>query len=289
MTKLYGLMIVKDEADIVEQSIVHAMQYCSKIIVIDNMSSDGTWELIEQISKRHPARIIALVRTAEPFHDGLRAIGYNAFHEELSSADWWLRLDADEFLHEDPAGVIDIAARENADFIRANMINFALTDVDLQAIESGSDARSAPIGARRRYYRVGWREFRLFRNNPAVKWNDKLNQTFPQNLFGGRRKVCSTSIFMRHYSNRDVDQVRRRVAIRAESSAFSHISTENWRDAMFLAKNCHYYTPGSAIAYNPLLDFWPKRIGIEILNRVSRFPLNARMVSFLAALRRRLR
>ena len=96
MPRLYGLLIARDEADVIGECLTHALGHCDKIVCMDNGSADRTWEIVQAMAASHPGRVIAHQRMTETFHDGLRAIAYNAFHRELTAADWWLRLDADE-------------------------------------------------------------------------------------------------------------------------------------------------------------------------------------------------
>jgi len=106
MPRIFGLMIAKNEVDIIGQCLRHALDHCDKIIVMDNMSTDGTWELVEALAAEFPNRIVPHCRIDMKFHDNLRAIGYNAFRHELSTTDWWLRLDADEFMNAHPAATL---------------------------------------------------------------------------------------------------------------------------------------------------------------------------------------
>ena len=266
MPRIYGLMIVKNEADIVGQCLGNALGHCEKIIVMDNMSSDGTWETVLDLAASHPGRIIAHCRIDRPFHDSLRAIGYNAFNRELSNNDWWLRLDADEFLNEPPGPVLDIAAKETADFVRANQMEFALTDRDIALIESGQDLRSQPIEQRRRHYRVSWREFRLFRNDPAVAWDVAQGRQFPQHL--SKSKVCSRAIFNRHYAHRDIEQLKVRIAVRRGSQSFTHVAGEDWRAYTHPAGGHHVWSPDTAVQFRPLTDFWIPRLRLELAQRL---------------------
>ena len=264
--RLYGLMIVKNEDDIVEQSMLHALQYCAKIVVMDNMSSDATWATVGMLAARHPGRVIAHCRLDRTFDDSLRAIAYNAFNAELSRHDWWLRLDADEFLNEDPRPFLAAANAEQADFIRANQMQFALTDADVAAIERGEDRRALPIEQRRPYYRVTWREFRFFRNDPAVIWDVAQNRQFPQNLTKGR--ICSRAIYNRHYAQRDIEQLKARIAIRHGSGAFAHVADADWRSYVLPAATHHFWSPGSRVAFRPLTDFWIPRLLLELRQRL---------------------
>jgi glycosyltransferase involved in cell wall biosynthesis len=268
MPRLYGLLIARDEADVIEQCLTAALAHCDKIIAMDNNSADGTWEIIQAMATRHPGRIVAHCRLAEPFHDRLRALAYNAFHTELAATDWWLRLDADEFLNEHPGSVLDHANAEEADFVRAYQMTFALTDLDVAAIERGDDDRKRPIDQRRRHYRVNWREYRLFRNNPAVRWDVNLNSQFPQQLSKGR--VASRTIFNRHYQNRDIQQVTARIAIRAANTSFAHVASEDWRQYVVPARTCHVFVPGTQVQFSPIGDFWIPRLKLELGQRFGR-------------------
>lgn len=266
MQKLYGLMIARDEDDIIEQNVLHALKYCDKIIALDHMSTDETWAILKRLESQTDGKLVAYQRLDVPFSDGLRAIAYNAFHRELSKDDWWMRLDADEFVNEDPHIAMAQASKEGADFIRGDMVNFDVTDRDLEEIEAGRDTRSAPIELRRRYYRVNWREYRLFRNDPEVEWNVAINRNFPQNL--SSKLLCSKALFFRHYGDRDVAQMTKRIAKRIGSPEFPHVQETEWRKYVKPAKNYHYYTPGAPIKYNPWIDFWPRRLWIEAKRRL---------------------
>ena len=95
--KIYSIIVVKNEADIIAASLVDDCRWSDKIIVIDNGSTDGTWECIQDLATTHP-QIIPWLRYEGPFHIGLRAKAFKAFRHELQAGDWWnVRLDADEF------------------------------------------------------------------------------------------------------------------------------------------------------------------------------------------------
>ena len=266
MTRVYGLMIAKNEVDIIGQALVFGLDHCDKVIVLDNMSTDGTWELVQDLARRYPGRIVAHARIDKPFHDSLRAIAYNAFHRELTATDWWLRFDADEFLNEDPRPILALAETEGADFVRANQMEFALTDLDVAAIERGEDSRNTPIEQRRRHYRVTWREFRFFRNHPTLAWDVAVSKQFPQNL--AKSKVCSRAIFNRHYAHRDIDQIKSRIAARHGSLSFTHVKNADWRRYTHAAATQHVWEPNRKVQFAPLTDFWIPRLKLEVCQRL---------------------
>ena len=99
--KIYSLLLVKNEADIIRASLMAAVKWSDKVIVMDNGSDDGTWEIVQELAAQD-IRIVAFMQYTGGFHIGLRAKAFRAFRHELSSRDWWcVRLDADEFFSED--------------------------------------------------------------------------------------------------------------------------------------------------------------------------------------------
>src|SRR6478672_3695702 len=128
--RVYGICLVKNEDDIIEQSLTFAAAYCERIYVLDNGSTDDTWEIVLDLARKH-TKIVAFEQTFEPYGDWLRARVFNAVHRELSDNDWWMILDADEFLAEDPRPALEAAVVENADVVSTWQIQFYFTDKDL--------------------------------------------------------------------------------------------------------------------------------------------------------------
>ena len=100
--KIYSLLLVKNESDIIRESLLAAIKWSDKVIVIDNGSTDGTWEIVKEIATQYPT-VVPFMQYTRGFRIGLRAKAFRAFRQELSCRDWWcVRLDADEFFSEDP-------------------------------------------------------------------------------------------------------------------------------------------------------------------------------------------
>src|SRR5215813_10483097 len=93
--KLYGICLVKNEDDVIAQTLTYATQYCDRIFVLDNGSTDETWHIVLRLAQQNSA-IVPFEQTLQPYGDWLRAMVYNAVHGELSADDWWLILDSDE-------------------------------------------------------------------------------------------------------------------------------------------------------------------------------------------------
>ena len=46
--KIHGLCLVKNEADVLQETLLSALHWCDHIYVFDNGSNDGTWELVKE-------------------------------------------------------------------------------------------------------------------------------------------------------------------------------------------------------------------------------------------------
>lgn len=47
--KIFAIMLVKNEADIVKSVILDAKKWADRIFILDNGSTDGTWEIIQSL------------------------------------------------------------------------------------------------------------------------------------------------------------------------------------------------------------------------------------------------
>ncbi len=52
MARFHGLMVVRDEADIIDQTLAHLLSWIDTIFILDLGSSDGTWEIIIDFWKK---------------------------------------------------------------------------------------------------------------------------------------------------------------------------------------------------------------------------------------------
>lgn len=233
MAVLYAIGLVKDEADVLEQSIRHATTFCDRIFYMDNGSSDDSWAIIEALASEMPDKVVPYERTSEPYIEGMRNRIVNEMSDDLGPDTWWLKLDADEFLDTDPRPFIRAAERKGADGIIAWSAQFALTDVDVREWEAGRDDRTRPISQRRRHYLVDWREVRLWRNQPGIPWDD-ASRSFPPSI----TKLTTNGLYNRHYPNRDPEQVQKRIEVRKGNARFPHIDTD-WRSTVRQAANYH--------------------------------------------------
>lgn len=245
--KVYGLCVVKNEDDIIAQTLTFASRYCDRIFVLDNGSTDETWPIVQTLGSRNAA-IVPFRRTDELFQRGLRGTVYNAWRDQLSHHDWWLVLDADEFLAEDPRPIIEAAAAEGADTINTWQVQFYFTEFDLQSWEQGRDSRDMPIFDRRRHYMIDWQEPRLFRNDPRRDWDTNVGRGLPQWL----GKLHKRRILNRHYQYRDPVQIDKRLRLRyGHPTCFSHVHSRDWRSVIRSSRGLSVFKDGDPWHFSP--------------------------------------
>jgi glycosyltransferase involved in cell wall biosynthesis len=69
--KIFAIMVVKNEVDIIAHTLRAASEWCDQIYVLDNGSDDGTWEVVEQMAREnraivaHGRRIVAVETSPE--------------------------------------------------------------------------------------------------------------------------------------------------------------------------------------------------------------------------------
>ncbi|BFT31319.1 glycosyltransferase family 2 protein [Alteromonas sp. D210916BOD_24] len=215
--KINAIMLVKNEVDIVEETLLNAMKFCHKIYIYDNQSTDGTWELVNEMASRF-SEVVIFGQTAEPYKNQLRNRVYNEHHGEYSDHDWWYILDSDELLTESPAKQLSKAAAKNKNAMCVWQAQFYFTDEDLANYEE--EDVSASITQRRKHYLINWKEQRFFKNESERKWPESLSGRIPP----WSNKMASYAPVCRHYALRTPEQIQARVALRMKTQhGFAHI------------------------------------------------------------------
>ncbi|CAN5820516.1 MAG: glycosyltransferase family 2 protein [Gemmatimonadetes bacterium] len=222
--RIHCLCLVRDEADILGHTLDAALQWAHAIYVLDNGSSDGTWELLQDYAKTH-SRVLLLGREYGPYRSSLWGEMANEISGKVKKRDWWCRLDADEIYVDDPRHFL---ARMSArsEVVYSASIQYYFTDIDLAAYERDPSEYTREWKPERlRYYRTNWSEPRFVRHTSRARWTGEWPPSF-RNM----RPAC-TRIRLRHYQYRSPPQIERRVRTRitrTQADRFSHEKTSSW-------------------------------------------------------------
>lgn len=94
--EVWAISVVKNELDILPASIEHLLrQGVDKILIVDNMSTDGTAEYLQQLAANVPNVYIGT--DTNPAHHQSEKMTYLSFIAWCRGAEWVIPFDADEF------------------------------------------------------------------------------------------------------------------------------------------------------------------------------------------------
>ncbi|WP_395671908.1 glycosyltransferase family 2 protein [Phenylobacterium sp.] len=220
--KIFGLCVIKNERDIIEQTLRCASTWCDQILVMDNGSDNGSWELVQALSEELRV-IVPFKRDPRPFTDSLRDDILLAYKARARSGDWWCILDADEFYIDDPKAFLrGVPPSDRA--VWHQIYSYLFTDLDLERYREDREAFDAtsPIERRIRYYAVGeYSELRFFRHSRTLT-------CVPTR---GYYPVHPRRIRIKHYAYRSPAQIEMRLAVRKPAmlrGEFVHEKRSNW-------------------------------------------------------------
>ena len=228
--KIYSLLLVKNEADIIRESLLAAIKWSDKVIVIDNGSEDGTWEIVQELAAQD-TRIIAFMQYLGGFHIGLRAKAFRAFRHELTCRDWWcVRLDADEFFSEDPRQFLANLPYV-CNCVKKISTDYVLTKEDIQSHEFIGDF-TIDRQYITHYLPEKRKERRFMRHRPWLIWSEKWRYPHP---IGRTAKTCIT---VDHYQYRSPQQMEKRYSTRQKAKldgcgSFLHENGDSWNEYLW--------------------------------------------------------
>ncbi|PKH03005.1 glycosyltransferase family 2 protein [Psychromonas sp. MB-3u-54] len=245
--KLNAICIIKNEVDIILETLNNALRFCDNIYVFDNDSTDGSWELICNKAFEDP-RVVIAAHSGEIYRNQFRNRIYNMFHSRFLASDWWYILDADEMLTDDPRPMLIKAMQGKKNQMRVWQAQFYFTDNDLAAYKK--EDKTLSVSERRRYYRINWREPRFFKNSPDQSWPEDMSGKVPSFC----QKLYHPSPICRHYAQRTPEQIKMRREIRLNNPfSFLHVKNKSDDDWLKQADDCFYYSDNKKMIF-PLMD-----------------------------------
>lgn len=109
-----GIMFVKNEADIVEETIFDAVTKVDQLYIADDGSSDSSWEIIQSCKSRFP-NITQVQREPNKNDPGQRASLFNKIKKRFNPNSTWVQvIEADMFLLMDPREAVKHAVDDLA-------------------------------------------------------------------------------------------------------------------------------------------------------------------------------
>ena len=272
--RFHALLAVRDEADIIAQSLRHLLTWADAVYVFDTGSLDETWEIVLQFAA-DDERVIPLMKDAVFFSEKrLRGWMFHQARGRMREGDWFVRVDADEFHHVAPPEFIRTHMRRHETIAYHQYYDFRLTAKEVREWENGGETladRARPIEERRRWFMVSkYSEPRLCRYRESMQWPETVS--FPYNA----GYLARERLPIRHYPHRDPVQLERRCRLRAVMMADSeNACNEHWREADWRKHICpneapvQYWKPGSELPEPGFINHlapWPTRAAQRVLH-----------------------
>lgn len=230
--KIHGLMVIRDEDDIIAESLTFLLEWIDHVYVLDMGSTDATWQIVNDFARRDK-RVVPFKSCAYRFDDSIRGYIFNCFRSRFRDGDWIVRTDADEIYHVNPRSFLRERVRPYESCVYLAWYYFRLTNWEVDDYQTARvtlpEDRRRPITERRRYYKIpNYAEPRMFRYRSSMKW--PTTRTIPFNAGCPARE----RIPIRHYPHRDPEQMRKRYRLRSammklNAGAGPHWKLEEWQ------------------------------------------------------------
>jgi hypothetical protein len=230
--KIHGIMLIRNEADILRYAMRENREWCNFVYVFDNGSTDGTWELLQELASVDE-RIIPFQQSDRPFRDSLRGEVFRAFRERACSGDWWCRLDADEVYIDSPREFLPQIPTSHH-VVWSLHYQYYLTQneaASFPTIGTGELLPEITAENRPRYFLVNASEARFFRHRSGLQWTGDDSWPLHMGLVSPKR------IRLRHFQYRSPAQIQLRLETRRRAASqgylhFGHSLESRWEEKL---------------------------------------------------------
>ncbi len=199
MTTTVGCTMVKDEADVIATTIRHMATQVDALIVADNMSTDGTGEIIQETLADLNIPSMQLLDDEVGYYQSTKMTGLARMAHDMFDADWIVPFDADEIWYSPFAPRI-------ADTLAGIPNPYMVVPADLYDHVCTAEDPDEPDPV----LRIGWR-----RTTPgkfpkvAVRWHESLVIEMGNHgaVYDQWQPLFNPALVVRHFPYRSVEQV----------------------------------------------------------------------------------
>lgn len=228
MPAFHGILLTRDDEDIIDQCISHALKWCDYLYIYETGGFDRTWDIVNSWSNKD-ARISCFknVDGQALMESGLRAYVFEKYRNNIKQGDWIVQVDSDEFYDISPREFTQLNIKSNESVIFNCTYEFRLLKSEVERWKETPRAieeRILPIKQRRKYYNIlRHSEPRLFRYRDSMKWPPW--NAYPYNV----GYVAKRRIPVRHYPQRDPIQLKKRWALRNILASQADPNWKHWQ------------------------------------------------------------
>ncbi|HEX2838882.1 MAG TPA: glycosyltransferase family 2 protein [Phycisphaerales bacterium] len=227
----HAFLLVRNEADILPQTLPHLLEFCGAVHVLDTGSTDGSWDLVREMALREK-RLRPFASAPLTGDVSLRGVMFEAVRGTMRDGDWFGRVDADEFYHVPPPEFVDRFVTRREGRVFAQHYDFPMTrslweEWNRSPTSPTTVTTPADIRAARRQFIVDtrmWFDARWFRFRRGMRWAPGQPNPFNPGL------AARVRIPVLHYRWRNLPQVLDRLSNRAEMAKMDPHG-EHWTQA----------------------------------------------------------
>ncbi len=201
--RVVAVAMVRDEADVIRSTVAHMLDEVDLVVVADNLSTDGTRAILDDMANAHPGRLMVLDDPDPAYRQSEKMTALAEVARLQLGAEWIVPFDADEW-HYSPFGrIADVldGVREQWLVVPAPLFDHVATALD-------DPTEPDPVR------RMGWRRVAA---NPlpkvACRWRKDLviAQGNHDAHYDGRASRFDALLVVRHFPYRSVAQLVRKV------------------------------------------------------------------------------
>lgn len=212
MDKQLGILIMKDENDILEEYLTKITQYFDKILVLDGSDDDEG----KEICSRFPEVIFyekdCNVISTEINDSTLRGFLWEKAKELVDDKEWVGILHPDEFPMDSPLQLFEILKDNPSDLIVIHNLHFFL---HTSQKKDWNFKKGDLIEPKMEYFMApGHTEYRYFRFNKDLVYGNQHGMTAPMNV---KRPIYVPNFFHKQFTYRTLEQAIKRAKTRWDS------------------------------------------------------------------------
>lgn len=268
--KIFGICLIKNEIDIIEYCLSETSKYTDVIIVYDNGSTDGTWELVQELAKKND-KIIPWKSDGKPYHDGLRAEAFKEFRHLSKKGDWWSFIDADEFYIDEPRQFL-MDTPKKYHVVKTESFEYKMTFEDVEEFEFQNHFPE-DLDKIKYYNPRTYSERRFFRYRPRLVWPE--DRKYPLHV----GIISPKNIRLQHFQYRSPQQIKSRVQTRIQATKdgykhFGRDNVEDWKEKLVHRKELIKETPEfkREWIYDVNIKPWHRNLINRVLHTIGYYP-----------------
>jgi hypothetical protein len=238
MERQVGLLVMRDENDILQEYLTRIVNYYDTILVLDGSEDDEG----RRICSLFP-EVVFYAKDADvtegAVNDSIRGILLEKAKEIAPHKRWVAALHPDEFPSGNPLEMLGMIDRQypSADSVMIDNVQFFPHVSQREEWEN----RTVLEPILRWCLLPGWPEYRYFRMKPEFVYGDSHRQVIPPASMNSCIRV--NGFFHKHITHRSLEQVKKRALTRIESG-WQNVGYESMQELQDIFSESIEYPPG---------------------------------------------